>query len=122
MRDDVAAALAAFLTFYQARTPLVAIANRSSVANDPVLRIPISDGMRLLCDRVLDASGSTGPARDVASAALAGWVAFVRQVTVEWLLDQRISRIEVVGLCMVVLDVALGANVDQIAVSHSTKR
>lgn len=122
VRDDVAAALAAFLNFYQTHAPLVAIANRSSIASDPVLRIPISDGMRLLCDRVLDASGSTGPARDVASAALAGWVAFVREITVEWLLDQRISRIQVVELCMAVLDVALGANVDSIAVSHSAKR
>jgi AcrR family transcriptional regulator len=99
VRDDVAAGLAAFLSFYQGHAPLVAIANRSSIANDPVLRIPISDGMRLLCDRVLDA---------ITSAALAGWVAFVREITVEWLLDQRISRPQVVELCMAVLDVALG--------------
>jgi AcrR family transcriptional regulator len=48
VRDDVGAALAAFLNLYQTHAPLVAIANRSSIASDPVLRIPISDGMRLL--------------------------------------------------------------------------
>lgn len=122
VRDAVTAALAAHLRFYEAHVPLVAIANRSSIANDPVLRIPISDGMRALCDRVLDASGATGHARDVASSALAGWVAFVREITVEWLLDQRISRSEVVELCMAVLDVALGAHGDSTAAVHATKR
>ncbi|MCW2559328.1 MAG: putative transcriptional regulator, TetR family, partial [Mycobacterium sp.] len=107
VHDVVAASLAAHLSFYQAHVPLV-IANRSSIATDPALRIPIAEGMRALCDRILDASGATGHARDVASAALAGWIAFVREVTVEWLLDQRITRDEVVELCMGVLDVALG--------------
>lgn len=108
VRDGVADVLAAHLSFYQAHVPLVAIANRSSIASDPALRIPISDGMRALCERILDAGGATGHLRDVASAALAGWVAFVREVIVEWLLDQRISQREVVELCMAVLDVALG--------------
>jgi AcrR family transcriptional regulator len=121
VRDGVAAALAAHLSFYQAHVPLVAIANRSSIASDPVLRIPISDGMRALCDRVLNASGATGHARDVASTALAGWVAFVRELTVEWLLDQRVSRHEVVELCMAVLDVALGAPADLTAI-HAVRR
>jgi hypothetical protein len=68
--------------------------------------------MRALCDRVLDASGATGHAREVASAALTGWIAFIREITVEWLLGQRISRTEVVDLCMGVLDVALGVDRD----------
>jgi AcrR family transcriptional regulator len=108
VREGVAAALEAHLSFYEAHVPLVAIANRSSVADDPILRIPISDGMRALCDRVLDASGAHGHTRDLAAAALDGWVAFVREVTVNWLLEQRISRHEVVALCMAVLDAALG--------------
>ena len=52
VRDGVAAALAAHLTFYQAHIPLVIIANRSSIATDPALRIPIAEGMRALCDRI----------------------------------------------------------------------
>jgi AcrR family transcriptional regulator len=112
VRDGVVAALAAHLTFYQAHIPLVIIANRSSIATDPALREPIAEGLRALCDRVLDASGLTGHARDVASAALTGWIAFIREITVEWLLGQRLSRIEVVDLCMDVLDVALGTEFD----------
>jgi AcrR family transcriptional regulator len=112
VRDGVAAALEAHLSFYQAHAPLVIIANRSSIAADPVLRIPIAAGMRSLCDSVLDASGATGHARDMASAALAGWIAFIREATVEWLVNKRISRSEVIDLCMAVLDVALGAHVD----------
>jgi len=112
VHDGVAAALAAHLSFYEAHVPLVIVANRSSIATDPALRIPIAEGMRALCDRILDASGATGHAREVASAALTGWVAFIREITVEWLLGQRISRSEVVDLCMAVLDVALGVDID----------
>jgi hypothetical protein len=54
----------------------------------------------------------TGHVREVAAAALTGWIAFIREITVEWLLGQRISRVEVVDLCMGVLDVALGAEFD----------
>jgi AcrR family transcriptional regulator len=115
VRDGVAAALEAHLTFYQAHIPLVIIANRSSIATDPALRVPMAEGMRELCDRILDASGVTGHARDVASAALTGWIAFIREITVEWLLGKRISRTEVVDVCMGVLDAALGAEFDPTA-------
>jgi len=112
VRAGVSAALEAHLTFYQAHIPLVIIANRSSIATDPALREPIAEGMRALCDHVLDASGATGHAREVASAALTGWIAFIREITVEWLLGQRISLKEVINLCVGVLDVAMGAEFD----------
>jgi hypothetical protein len=108
VRDGVAAALTAHLSFYQAHIPLVLIANRSSIVADPVLRLPIAEGMRNLCDLVLDAVAVTGHDRDVASVVLAGWIAFVREVTVEWLMNQKISRVEVVDLCTAVLDATLG--------------
>jgi hypothetical protein len=41
---------------------------------------------------------------------LAGRIAFVREVTVEWLLHKPISRSEVVEVCMRVLDAAVGAH------------
>jgi AcrR family transcriptional regulator len=116
VRDGVAAALEAHLTFYQAHIPLVIIANRSSIATDPALRVPMAEGMLELCDRILDASGVIGHARDVASAALTGWIAFIREITVEWLLGKRISRTEVLDVCMGVLDAALNAKFDPPAV------
>lgn len=62
LRDDVDEALERHLSFYQDHAPLVMIANRSFIAHDPAFRIPIADGMRLLCDRMLDASGAMGHA------------------------------------------------------------
>jgi AcrR family transcriptional regulator len=112
VRDEIAGALAAHLSFYEAHIPLVLIANRSSIATDPVLRAPIAEGMRTLCERILDAGGAAGHSRDVASAALAGWIAFIREMTVEWLLHQRISHSNVVEVCMDVLDAAVGAHLD----------
>ncbi|MDH6244017.1 TetR/AcrR family transcriptional regulator [Mycobacterium sp. OTB74] len=109
VRDSVAIALEAYLSFYEAHVALVVIANRSSIATDPVLRIPIAESMRALCERLLEASGIAGHARNIAAVALAGWIAFVREVTVEWLLDQRISRVETLDLCLAVLDVTLGS-------------
>ena len=86
-------------------------------------RLPVParcDGSR--CDRVLDASGVTGHAREVAAAALTGWIAFIREITVEWLLGQRISRTDVVDLCMGVLDVALGAEFDLTTAIHAGRQ
>ncbi len=112
VRDTLAAALAAHLAFYNANAALVMIANRSSIASDPVVRAPIAEGMRELCDRVLGAGGVTGHTRDVAAAALAGWIAFIREMTVESLLRPKISEQEVADLCMAVLDAALGDHID----------
>lgn len=112
IRESLAAALAAHLSFYSANVALVMIANRSSIASDPVVRAPIAEGMRELCDRVLDAGGVTGHTRDVAAAVLAGWIAFVREVTVESLLRQAISNTEVADLCMAVLDATLGDHIE----------
>ncbi len=112
LRDVVADTLARHMSFYQSHVPLVMIANRSSIAADPALRLPIADGLRLLCDRVLGATSVTGHARDRASAALTGWIAFVREVTVEWLVQETMSREDVVDLCMAVLDATLGSAVE----------
>lgn len=107
VRDVLAVALDAHLKFYEANVALVMIANRSPIATDPVIRVPIAEGMRALCDRVLDGAGVKSRDRDVAATAMAAWIAFVREATVEWLLRKRISRRRVTELCMAVLDAAL---------------
>jgi AcrR family transcriptional regulator len=122
VRDGVAAALVAHLEFYERHVRLVAIANRSSIATDSALRVPIADGMRTWCERVLDASGAAGHTRELASAALAGWIAFVREVTVQWLLDERLSRSEVIGMCMAALDGALSPHLDLLAAAPMSER
>jgi AcrR family transcriptional regulator len=112
VRDGVSAALAAHLDFYQTHVPLVFIANRSAIAADPAVRGPVAADMTALCDRVLDACAATGHTRDLAGAALAGWIAFVREISIEWLLHQRISREEVLNLTMAALDATAGAQLD----------
>lgn len=116
VRDGVAVALAAHLDFYRAHVPLVFIANRSAVANDPAVRGPVAEDLTAICDRILDACAATGHRRDLASAALAGWIAFIREVAIEWLLHQRISRDEALELAMATLDATAGAHLDLKAV------
>ncbi|GAA5050040.1 TetR/AcrR family transcriptional regulator [Nocardia callitridis] len=112
VRAAVATGLGAHLDFYRAHAALVFIANRSTIATDPAVRGPIAEDMTALCDRILDACDASGHARELAAAALAGWVAFVREVALEWVLYERISREETMELAMAVLDATVGSRVD----------
>ena len=112
VRDGVSAGLAAHLDFYQAHIPLVFIANRSPIATDPAVRGPVAEDMTAICDRILDACAAEGHTRQLAAAALAGWIAFVREVSIEWLLHQTISRAEVLDLAMAVLDATVGDHIE----------
>ncbi|MBF4997617.1 TetR/AcrR family transcriptional regulator [Nocardia sp. BSTN01] len=112
VRTAVYRSLVAHLDFYRAHIPLVLIANRTALAADPAVRGPVVEDLNALCERVLDACGATGHTREVAAAALAGWIAFIREVAVEWLAHQRISRDEVLRMCMATLDATAGAQLD----------
>ncbi|WP_227983777.1 TetR/AcrR family transcriptional regulator [Nocardia spumae] len=112
VRTAVYTALAAHLDFYRANLPLALIANRSALATDPVVRDPVVADLHALCERVLDACGATGHSREQAGTALRGWIAFIREVTVEWLAHERISRDEVLRMCMAALDATAGAQLD----------
>lgn len=122
VRDGVSIALAAHMDFYQAHAPLVVIANRSAIATDPAVRGPIADDMAAICDRILDACTATGRSRALAGAALAGWIAFVREVSIEWLIYQHISRNDAVDLSMAALDATAGAHLDLNAVPVRARR
>lgn len=111
LRDVVIELLTRHLEFYRTHAPLVMIANRSAIASDPAVREPIADGMRILGDRILDSADATGHERDLAATALTGWIAFVREVTVEWLVQEDTSQDEVVAMCMSVLDATIGTTV-----------
>lgn len=121
VRDSVCVTLAAHLDFYQAHIPLVFIANRSSIATDPAVRGPIAADMTAMCDRILDACAASGHTRDLAAAALSGWIAFVREVSIEWLLHQHISRDEVFDLSMAVLDATAGTHLPLAATPASAR-
>ncbi|WP_446223796.1 TetR/AcrR family transcriptional regulator [Nocardia sp. IBHARD005] len=112
VRELVEHSLRAHLDFYSRHAALVYIANRSAISTDPAVRGPVSDDLTAICTRILAACGATGRARDLAGAALAGWIAFVREVAIEWLLHQRISGDDVLALCMDTLDGAVGPHLD----------
>ena len=112
VRTAVYTALTAHLDFYRAHLPLVLIANHSALATDPAVRDPVAADLHALCERILDACGATGHQRDLAGTALRGWIAFIREVTIEWLAHERISRDEVLRMCMATLDATAGAQLD----------
>lgn len=112
VRERVEAALAAYLDFYRTHLPLVLISNRSSIASDPAVRGPINQNFEALGAGFLDAAGVDGPERASAEVGFAGWVSYVREVALAALVDERISLEACHDMCMHVLDVAVGPEVD----------
>ncbi|MDF0531907.1 TetR/AcrR family transcriptional regulator [Tsukamurella sp. 8F] len=110
--------LRSYLEFYMANLPLVVIANRSSVSDDPAVRGPVDRTFAALCASVLDAAGATGRPRAVAEVGFEGWIAFVRESSLATYLDGRLSDEENLALCMDVLDAAVGRHVDLGAPPH----
>ncbi|MFF2395644.1 TetR/AcrR family transcriptional regulator [Nocardia sp. NPDC058114] len=112
VRDGLIATLSGYLDFYARNLPLVLIANRSSIAGSPIVREPIDATFRALCASILDATGATGHHRELAQAAFAGWVAFVRETTLATLVDRTISPSDNLALCIGALDATVGTHID----------
>jgi hypothetical protein len=109
--DQVRRTLTAHFEFYEQNAPLVFLANRSRIALDPVVRAPITDDLDTMRHRLLDAAGLTGHPRAIAAAGLVGWMAFVREVAIEWLERRELSRREAIELCLKALEGLLGPGV-----------
>lgn len=106
MIEQVTAGLEAHFDYFLANRNTVLAANRT-LAGDPVIQAVITDELSVLRQRLVDASGLTEHARDLMSAALAGWLLFVRVVCVEWLATQSFSRTELREICVGALRGAL---------------
>jgi len=106
LADAVAAGLDAHIDYFATHRLTVLAANRT-LAGDPMIQAIIDDELAELRARMLDATGYTGHARDVASAALRAWLVFVREMCVEWLESQAIERDEVRAVCLRTLSAAL---------------
>ena len=109
IRGAVAAAVGLHLDFYQQHAPLVMIANRSSIASDPAVRNSAAKDLAAMCAGILDACGATGHTRTIATAALAGWIAFIREATIVWLQGNELTRDDVLAMCMAAFDATAGA-------------
>jgi AcrR family transcriptional regulator len=108
--EQVLAGLEAHFDFFTENALTVLVANRGELAGDPVIETIISDELAELRKRMLDAGSLRGHERVRASIALSGWLAFVRAVCVEWLIDPgQASREEVRDMCLSTLLSALGS-------------
>jgi AcrR family transcriptional regulator len=107
MADQVIAGLDAHIDFFVANARTVLVANQGPLAGDPTIQAIISEELSVIRQRMLDAIGLHGPQRAVASAALAGWLSFVRAACVEWLAQQTFSRDELREMCLRTLASAL---------------
>jgi AcrR family transcriptional regulator len=108
LAEQVTAGLDAHIDFFAANARTVLAANRGALAGDPAIQAIISEELAVIRQRMLDAIGLQGHQRAVASAALAGWLSFVRAVSVEWLAQQTFSRDELRDMCLRTLASALG--------------
>lgn len=109
--EQVAAGLDAHFDYFVANRNTVLAANRT-LAGDPVIQAVINEELAALRQRIIDASGLSPDSLGLVSAALAGWLVFVRVVCVEWLVHQAFSRDELRQMCVGALLGALGGAAD----------
>lgn len=109
--EQVAAGLDAHFDYFVANRNTVLAANRT-LAGDPVIQAVINEELAALRQRIIDASGLSPDSLGLVSAALAGWLVFVRIVCVEWLVHQAFSRDELRQICVGALLGALSGATD----------
>ncbi len=102
------AGLEAHIDYFAANRRTVLTANRT-LSGDPIIQAIINEELAVLRRRMLEASGVDGHQRDVTSAALQAWLAFVRAICLDWLENEAISRAEVRDVCLRTLLAALPA-------------
>ncbi|WP_409463738.1 TetR/AcrR family transcriptional regulator [Amycolatopsis sp. GA6-003] len=106
LTEQITLGLEVHFDYFLANRNTVLAANRT-LAGDPVVQAAITDELTALRQRLVDASGLTGHAGELLSAALTGWLQFVRVLCVEWLLTEAMSRAELRDLCVGALTGAL---------------
>ncbi|MBB5959762.1 AcrR family transcriptional regulator [Saccharothrix tamanrassetensis] len=109
--EQLTAALEAHIDYFAANSHVVLAANRE-LAGDPVVQAVIADEFAVLRRRLLDATGLEGRPREVVSAAVTGWLVFVRTLCVDWLANDTFSRAELRDVCVGALLGALDPVVD----------
>jgi AcrR family transcriptional regulator len=106
LAELVSAGLDAHIDYFAANRLTVLAANRT-LSGDPIIQAIINDELALLRRRMLNVSGARGHQRDITSAALQAWLAFVRAICLDWLENETISRAEVRDVCLRTLWAAL---------------
>jgi AcrR family transcriptional regulator len=118
--EQVAAGLDTHFDHFVANRNTVLAANRT-LAGDPVIQAVINDELAALRQRIIDAAGLPDDSLGLVSAALAGWLVFVRVVCVEWLVHQAFSRAELHQTCLGALLGALSGLTDLAAAPNDPR-
>ncbi|GAB21951.1 MAG TPA: TetR/AcrR family transcriptional regulator [Gordonia polyisoprenivorans] len=93
------ASMSAFVDYVtENRTAYMALI-RGSASADPAMRAVTDQTRTVMVERILERAGGLG-IESTASVrlAVAGWIAFVEEVTINWLADAPISRAELLTL------------------------
>jgi AcrR family transcriptional regulator len=97
--EQLPAALDAHIQYFIDNPRDAITVNRGALAGDPVIQAIIADELAVVAQRILNATGLIGHARQVAAVGIHGWLVFVRAVCVECVESQSISRAELTLLC-----------------------
>ncbi|MFE6858760.1 TetR/AcrR family transcriptional regulator [Nocardia sp. NPDC057668] len=97
--EQLAAGLDVHFDYFEANARTVIVANRL-LAADPTIQSIITGELSELRERLLDALGAEGAARQLMSTVLMSWLTFVRVLTVEWLETPTCPRPVLRDICV----------------------
>lgn len=111
MEQQVSAGLDAYIEYFTKNPHGVLAVNRGSLSGDQAIQGIVDWELGVLQQRMLDALGLEGHSRDVAAAAVRGWLAFTKAVCVDQLQKPTMAVAELRELCLRTLVGALGSSV-----------
>lgn len=111
MAEQIDAGLSAHFDYFLANRSTVLAANRV-LAGEPTIEAIIADELSQLTQRLVAAARVRGRKKKMLTAAVSGWLSFVRVVCVEWLANRAFSRDELHEMCVGALRGAVGSIMD----------
>nr|WP_256735926.1 TetR/AcrR family transcriptional regulator [Mycolicibacterium hippocampi] len=103
--------LDAHFDYFEANRYTVLAANRT-LAGDPTIQAVINGELEALRSRMVSAAGLDDPTHQIVSTILMSWLVFVRVMSVDWLANNAVSRVQLRDICVGALLGALENTVD----------
>jgi AcrR family transcriptional regulator len=100
LAEQVAAGLDAYIDWFVQNPHSALAVNHGSLSADPLIQGIIAEDLARLQQEMLDASGLTGPDRQLAAIAIQAWLAYVRAACTTWLDHPSIPRSTLHTLCL----------------------
>lgn len=108
LEERIVAGLDAHFDYFLANRHTVLAANQT-LAAEPVVQGIIDAELETLRERIADAVTVDDVARQRISALVISWLAFVRVLCVQWLVQENFTRDELRDICINALDAVLRA-------------